>query len=95
MIKGCTKKMVLLKDTGSDFFEEAYFILKTDSPFGALRSERDFVAEANRIIAESRTDGQRATPQSPRKRIGAAFFAGAACGIVLCVLTYIILHAVL
>ena len=28
MIKGCHKRIVFLKDTGNELFEEAYFVLK-------------------------------------------------------------------
>ena len=28
MVRGCQKKIIHLRDTGSDLFEEAYFILK-------------------------------------------------------------------
>ena len=52
MIKGCKKNVVYVRNTGSDVFEEAYFILSDD--FEAKQtSEPDMVAEANRIIAES------------------------------------------
>ncbi len=53
MIKGCARRMIILKDTGSDFFEEAYFVLKSSPDTGLIRSEKDFVAEANRIIASN------------------------------------------
>ncbi len=85
MIKGCSKRMIQLKDTGSDFFEEAYFILKTSSPFCALRSERDFIAEANRIVAESRGVPTVSAPKREKKRT-TAFLAGVLCGGVLCLL---------
>ena len=107
MIKGCTKKMILLKDTGSEFFEEAYFILKPDTPFAALRSERDFVAEANRIVAESRPESRadglsasarksaRKSVRKPRTGRKSAFFLGILSGILLCVLSYIIIRAMM
>ncbi|MBR5528496.1 MAG: hypothetical protein IKV97_05770 [Clostridia bacterium] len=53
MIKGCSRRMIVLKDTGSDFFEEAYFVLKSGKPHCKIKTERDFIAEAERIIAES------------------------------------------
>ena len=28
MIKGCEKKIIYLKDTKSEYFEEAYFVVK-------------------------------------------------------------------
>ena len=50
MIKGCQKKIIHLKSTGSPYFEEAYFILKDDS---ALPCENDMVKEALRIAEAS------------------------------------------
>ena len=50
MIKGCSKRMIMLKDTGSDLFEEAYFVLKTRRGICNISTERDFIEEANRII---------------------------------------------
>lgn len=84
MIKGCSRRMVILKDTGSDFFEEAYFVLKTDSPFCSLRNERDFLNEANRIVSENRSDSF-AFPQAhqPKFRLF-SFFIGIAVGAAVC-----------
>ena len=49
MVRGCEKKVVFLKNTGSEYFEEAYFVLcdSHESVGGG-----DVVAEANRIIRE-------------------------------------------
>lgn len=52
MIKGCKKNVVYVRNTESDVFEEAYFILSDDFE-SKQPSEPDMVAEANRIIAES------------------------------------------
>lgn len=32
MIKGCQKRMIFIKNTGCDLFDEAYFVLKNDIP---------------------------------------------------------------
>lgn len=85
MIKGCSRRMIILKDTGSDFFEEAYFVLKSGSPFCALRSEKDFVAEANRIVAESRSgSGFPPLPHPQKNSKKRLFFGGMLTGISLC-----------
>lgn len=47
MIKGCSRKVIVVKDPGSDLFEEAYFIV---SPKESERRYGDFLLEANRII---------------------------------------------
>lgn len=51
MIKGCSRKVIVIKNPGSNLFEEAYFIV---SPKESERKHGDFLLEANRIIA-SRT----------------------------------------
>ena len=58
MIKGCHKQIVFLKNTGSELFEEAYFILK---PNAYNKKEDDIILEATRIIGE-------ATDIKPKKR---------------------------
>lgn len=47
MIKGCHKRIVFLKDTGNELFEEAYFVLK---PYAFTKSETDIVSEATKIV---------------------------------------------
>ena len=50
MVKGCKKSIVYVKNTGSDYFKEAYFILN-EGGISAL-GEKDLVSEATRIIEE-------------------------------------------
>lgn len=88
MIKGCSKRMIILKDTGSDFFEEAYFVLKTAKDTCKIATEKDFIAEANRIVSEAGNakikdcTGNR----SDKKR---AFLYGMLAGISLCVIAFL------
>ncbi len=49
MIKGASRRMVVLKNTGSPLFEEAYFILREEAEAKGPRA--DMVSEANRIVA--------------------------------------------
>ena len=49
--KGCEKRMIMLKNTGSDLFEEAYFILNNKR--SAQASTYDMIKEANRIVADN------------------------------------------
>lgn len=50
MIRGAQKKIVVIKDTKSGIFDEAYFILKNGAePTGALTFD-DMVSECSRII---------------------------------------------
>ena len=46
MLKGAQKRMVVVKTQDSRIFEEAYFVMRTDTP----ASDVDMVGEANRII---------------------------------------------
>lgn len=52
MVRGYQKRVIFLKKTGSEIFDEAYFIL-SDSGERASCSECDMIAEANRIIDEN------------------------------------------
>lgn len=52
MIKGCEKRVVWLRNTESEVFDQAYFIL-SESAYEKKHSETDIVAEAKRIIARS------------------------------------------
>ena len=51
MVRGCQKKMIYLKNTGSEVFDEAYFVV-SDKMLGEDISECDLVKEANRILDE-------------------------------------------
>lgn len=51
MIKGCQKKIVFLKNTGSKLFDEAYFIIRDSINLDGI-SDGDMIDEANRIIDE-------------------------------------------
>ena len=51
-MRGYQKKVIYMKNTGSDIFEEAYFVVKSDTPPSVGSHER-MVDEANRIINEN------------------------------------------
>ena len=55
-MRGCQKKVIFLKDTGSHLFDEAYFIV-SQACEDACIGEGDMVFEANRIIEESLNEG--------------------------------------
>lgn len=50
MVRGYQKRVVFMKNTGSEFFDEAYFVVCDDKMGG---SEADMINEANRIIDEA------------------------------------------
>ena len=51
-MRGCQKKVIYLKNTGSEVFDEAYFVLKSDTDI-ERRAAGDIIREANRIIDEN------------------------------------------
>jgi hypothetical protein len=77
MLRGCKRNMIVLRGTGSDLFEEAYFVVKEEAE---RRSETDMLEEAERIIDKSSPTRSGAT-----KRIGLfsvlGFLFGLFCGI--------------
>ena len=51
MVRGCQKKIIYLKSTGSEVFDEAYFVVSDKTPEEKM-GECDMVEEANRILNE-------------------------------------------
>ncbi len=64
MVKGARKNIVILKNTGSELFEEAHFILREGK---ICHTELDLLREANRILEENK--------EETKKRSGAALRA--------------------
>ena len=53
-MRGCQRRVVFLKNTGSSIFEGAYFVLKEDrNGCDGKERECDMVLEASRIIEEN------------------------------------------
>ena len=52
MIKGCNKRVIVMKDTGNAMIEEAFFILKPEATKSHF-TEADIVKQANRILEQS------------------------------------------
>jgi len=82
MLKGCQKKIIFLKDTGSDFFEEAYFVIKNE--YEGM-NDIDIISEATKIangicqernIKLNRRDGLKALFLSVGMLLGAAISIG-------------------
>lgn len=66
MIKGCQRKIIVIRDTGSDFFDEAYFIIKDGGTIPA--GDDDMIAEANRILERNMLCPQFAEEEKKEKR---------------------------
>ncbi len=89
MIKGINKNMIVVKNTGSRYFEEAHFIIKNGF---SESSERDLVKEASRIVGNVLTETGKVS--KPRVKIVKglitfllSFLSGAALGILLCIIS--------
>ena len=66
MIKGCQKSIIHLKDTGSPYFEEAYFIVSRGSDIEAVGD--DMIKEALNIVKSSTADIKGRTLQKRKLR---------------------------
>ena len=60
-MRGYKKKVILIKNTGSDMFEEAFFVLKSDNKEEnrQINLTRDMVYEANKVIDEKVADDRK------------------------------------
>jgi len=54
-VRGYQKKVIFLKNTGSHYFDEAYFVMSSEGE-SAASNQFDMVLEANKIISESLGD---------------------------------------
>ena len=50
-MRGCQKRVIYMKNTGSEVFDEAYFVVKDG--YSHTSAEVDFLKEANRIVEEN------------------------------------------
>ncbi len=85
-MRGYQRKIIILKSTGSEHFDEAYFIVKSDADEGASRL--DLVKEANRIIEENFGKKRRLTKLF-RVPTLIAFAAGALLSLSVCLLVFL------
>ena len=67
MIKGCQRRIIMVKDTGSRYFESAYFVLRQDLPKGSRES--DMLAQAHRMIDAYIPDGEALAAPNAHKDI--------------------------
>ena len=84
-MRGCERRIIMLKGTDSEIFDEAYFLLRRDFKNGVQASE--IVSEAQRIVSLNTTKKRR---RSLYKKEHAAFVLGLAAGILLAVIFNII-----
>lgn len=82
MIKGCQKRIVFLKDTGSDYFEEAYFVIKPSvNPINT-----DIVSEATRIVNSSLKDTYKRRRFLSLPSLFLGLFSGIGLTLLLCLI---------
>lgn len=75
-MRGCERKIIMLKGTDSEIFDEAYFLLRRDFE-GRGRREEEIVREAQRIVDKNTT--RRRTAKFDRRAL-LFFLAGMAAG---------------
>ena len=89
MVRGCQKKIVYLKNTGSDLFLEAYFVV-SDKELLGNSDECDIVKEAEKILNESISldvyDGRLKKIFRFFKRVIIPFLVGLALGIIITII---------
>ena len=78
LIKGCQRRMIMLRDPKSRYFDTVYFVLKADLPKSSRES--DMLREAELILMGGSSEN--AMPQKPKKVKNSdgvlAYFSGAA-----------------
>ena len=87
MLHGCQKKVIHLRTTGSEMFDEAFFIVRENLP-QKTPPERDMVREANKILMSARTANEREAALHRRR-----FLSGLACflsGAGVCALIFLL-----
>lgn len=97
MLKGCQKQMIVLHGTGSEIFEEAYFILKKNVkvPVSALsfadtscgHSDQELLLEANRILEANRVGKNISGRRNYAFRCAVFFAVGIIVGALLIIAT--------
>ena len=65
VMKGCQKRIIVMKNTGSNLFDEAYFILKDSAVRSPSISEQDMVGEdvyKRQVLYSMQTPSPAGTP---------------------------------
>ena len=68
MLKGCQRRIIMVKDTGSRYFDSAYFVIKSDVPPSCKDS--DMLTEAHKMIDAYAFSGQNNDVQPHMKPAG-------------------------
>ena len=81
---GYRRQVVLLRGTESQFFDEAYFIVKEKA--GETAKEKDILEEANRIVRDCYRDLERRSKPHGFMRLLLPALIGAALGAMAAIL---------
>jgi uncharacterized membrane protein len=72
MIKGCSKRVIVVKNPKGDTFEEAYFIVK-EGKYKTKRDTKSLVGEADKIINGEKKHEKRNEKALVYARLGNVF----------------------
>ncbi|MBE6650485.1 MAG: hypothetical protein E7613_04145 [Ruminococcaceae bacterium] len=75
MIKGANRRIVIMKDTGSDYFEQAFFLVKENQ----LKNKKEPILEAKKVLGSLEADQKKKSILSPFR----LFLAGCLVGLAL------------
>jgi hypothetical protein len=89
MIKGCKKKIIQIKDTGSKFFEEAYFVIR-DEALKAEINECNIIRDATAIVNEYISGATATKTRRSRAKSLILFLLGFFIGAILSALSLLI-----
>ena len=87
-MRGCQKSVIYLKNTGSELFDEAYFVVSREGESLGV-GESDMIYEANRIIDESLNEESVGRQSLVLRRIlgfALPFLLGAVISTAVCVI---------
>lgn len=80
-MRGCERKIIMLKGTDSEIFDEAYFLIRRD--FKEEESAMEIVHEAQRIVDMNTTHWRGKSVNKERRFFFVGALAGLATGLVL------------
>lgn len=87
VIKGCNKRVIVMKETGNAMIEEAFFILKPEAGRAGI-SEGDIIKQANLILEKSAYDERFSrlsmnVAKNKKKSNFSSFWSGAVIGAII------------
>ena len=87
MLRGCSKRVIHIKNTGSAYFDEAYFVVSARA--GA--SDGDMVREASRIVDDNLVSAYLANPVRRRMSSRVLALAAFTAGVAVCAICAVII----